>query len=77
MTEEELLAVDVMSMTDTQTKGLILEVDLEYPEELHDSHNSFPLAPEKLKINRDTLSDYAAGIIYMIISYTRVYIIIQ
>ena len=28
----------------------ILEVDLEYPKELHDLHNDFPLAPERLKI---------------------------
>ena len=25
----------------------ILEVDLEYPKELHDLHNDYPLAPEK------------------------------
>ena len=29
----------------------ILEVDLEYPDELHNLHNEYPLAPEKLKIN--------------------------
>ena len=29
----------------------ILEVDLEYPRELHDLHNDYPLAPERLKIN--------------------------
>ena len=29
----------------------ILEVDLEYPHGLHDLHNEYPLAPEKLKIN--------------------------
>ena len=28
----------------------ILEVDLEYPKDLHDSHNDYPLAPERLKI---------------------------
>ena len=27
----------------------ILEVDLEYPKELHDLHNDYPLAPERLK----------------------------
>jgi hypothetical protein len=32
-------------------EGLILEVDLEYPRELHDRDNDYPLAPEKLKIN--------------------------
>ena len=29
----------------------ILVVDLEYPKELHDLHNDYPLAPERLKIN--------------------------
>ena len=29
----------------------ILEVDLEYPHSLHDLHNDYPLAPERLKIN--------------------------
>ena len=30
----------------------ILEVDLEYPKQLHDSHNEYPLAPERLKIGQ-------------------------
>ena len=28
----------------------LLEVDLKYPEEIHNFHNDYPLAPERLKI---------------------------
>ena len=34
-------------------KGLILEVDLEYPPELHDLHNDYPLAPEKMVVREE------------------------
>merc|ERR1711954_540255 len=35
-----------------------LEVDLEYPEELHDFPDTYPCAPEKLKIEEEYLSDH-------------------
>ena len=38
--------------TDEDGVGSILEVDLEYPDELHDVHNEYPLAPESLKIGK-------------------------
>ena len=36
----------------------MLEFDLEYPSELHDSHNDYPLAPEKLEITQNILSKH-------------------
>ena len=42
--------------------GYFLEVDLEYLEELHELHNDFPLAPEKLTVSNDMLSKYCKKI---------------
>ena len=57
---EEFLLLD--DYTDDSDKGLILEVDLEYPDELHNLHNDYPLAPEKVKVERDMLSTYCKEI---------------
>ena len=54
--------VDVNSVSENSSIGYILEVDLEYPDELHYLHNDYPLAPEKLAISYYTLSNYCKKI---------------
>ena len=49
---------DVMSINEKSPTGYLLEVDLEYPEELHELHNDYALAPEKLVVSSDMLSNY-------------------
>ena len=39
-------------------EGFILEVDLEYPEDLHNAHNAYPLAPERMVIQKKWMSEY-------------------
>ena len=40
------------------SKGCVLEVDLEYPKELLELHNDYPLAPDEIEIKREMLSNY-------------------
>ena len=48
----------IMKMKPNSKKGWILEVNLEYPEELHDIHKDYSLAPEKKAIRIDQMSEY-------------------
>ena len=54
--------LDVMSIDEKGEIGYFLEVDLEYPDKLHELHNDYPLAPEKLVFTSDMLSKYCKGI---------------
>ena len=62
LTEQQIEGLDLTKFKEDCKRGLILEVDLEYPKELHDLHNDYPLAPEKIKVTKDMLSDYSQKI---------------
>ena len=62
MTEKQIDNIDLGKYKEDSKKGLILEVDLAYPEELHNLHNDYPLAPEKVKVGENMLSEYCKNI---------------
>ena len=41
----------ILNEIDDSLHGYFFEVDLEYPENLHDSHKDYSVAPEKKKMN--------------------------
>ena len=57
-----LHAFDINLIRKNSSHGYVLEVDLEYPEILHELHNNYPLASEKLEINRSMLPKYCSNI---------------
>ena len=54
---------DVNSINEKSGTGYFLEVDLEYPNELRELHNDYPIAPEKLAVTDNFLSACSKKII--------------
>ena len=54
--------IDLNKYTTNKSKGCVIEVDLDYPKELRELHNDYPLALAKIEINREMLSDYQLNI---------------
>ena len=49
---------DLNKCTSNSSKLCVLEVDLEFPKELHELHNNCPLASGKIKIKWEILCEY-------------------
>ena len=57
MTQKEINKTNLAKYNEDSKEGLILEVDLEYPRELH-GHNDYPCVPEKATVTENMLSEY-------------------
>ena len=62
MTDKEISKIDLGRYKKDGKKGLIPEMDIEYPRELHNTHNDYQVAPEKVKVSKNMLSRYCKKI---------------
>ena len=57
MSEAEASEIDWLALTEDQPVGYFIEASIHYPLELHESHNAYPLAAERLDLDVKMLSD--------------------
>ena len=62
LTGKQINKINLAQYNEDSNKGLLIEVDLEYPKELHDLHNDYPLAAERVCVNNKMLSKYCKRI---------------
>ena len=63
LSPKQIEKINLGKYTENSKKGMILEVDLEYPTELHNSHNDYCVAAEKLCVTKNMLSPYCKQIL--------------
>ena len=60
--DDNIKSFDLDATTKSDDYGYILEVDLQYPEHLHDAQSDYPLTADKLLITQDMLTPYSASL---------------
>ena len=63
LSQKEISEFCLNSVSENSSIGYVLEVGLEYPIELHNLHNDYPLASEKLEISQNMLLKYCSNIV--------------
>ena len=53
---------DLSKYTSNSSKWCVLEVNIKYLKDLRELHNDYPLAPDKIEIKREMLSEYQLNI---------------
>ena len=59
---EEISLDKILQTEDEGDIGFLVEVNLEYPDELHDKHADYPLVPDKESIDHLELSDFQTSL---------------
>ena len=62
LSSEQVENFDFMNVPDDGPMGFILEVDIDYPHELHDSHSDYPLCCEAMSVQPEELSPYTRSL---------------
>ena len=68
----EQLAKTIVDHPADDPEGFILEVDLEYPEYLHNAHNTNPLAAERMVVQKKWMSEYQHSFLCVGVAPTEV-----
>ena len=59
---EDVSLEEILQTKDEGDIGFLVEVDLEYPDELHNKHADYPLVPDKESIDPLELSDFQTSL---------------
>ena len=57
LNRDKIDSFELMSIAPDANYGYFLEVDLEYPQELHDLHNDYPLCSQQFTVKGDIQSE--------------------
>ena len=61
MIKEQTEKLNLSKYTEHSKERLMLEVDPDYPQKLHNIYNNHPLAAQKINVEKDILSNHLSN----------------